>query len=186
MNAQLANTFFPHTGVYSLQLFKGKWTECNETKSLLIAESAVTEAKAQQRVYDWSQIVLITPAEGCRIINRAQAKESDYYLIWGISIGSWKVDSMEKCKSMQGRWQKRWSIMEEESSSTALLTVCGSGIIFLAPPPILSLLLLFAKWVCIFPVPTPGMVSFWCLQGSESILIQSRKLQATQQKKKTP
>jgi hypothetical protein len=43
------------------------------TKSLLIAESAVTEAKAQ-RVYDCSQIVLITPAEGCRIINRAQAK----------------------------------------------------------------------------------------------------------------
>jgi hypothetical protein len=31
-------------------------------------------SKKAQRVYDCSQIVLITPAEGCRIINRAQAK----------------------------------------------------------------------------------------------------------------
>jgi hypothetical protein len=44
----------------------------------------------------------------------------------------------------------------------------------------LGLLLLFAKWVCMFPVPTPCMVGeLLVLAGiGEDILIQSRKLQA--------
>jgi hypothetical protein len=50
----------------------------------------------------------------------------------------------------------------------------------------LGILLLFAKWVCMFPVPTPCMMGeLLVLAGiGEYILIQSRKLQAIQKKKK--
>ncbi len=102
-----------------------------------------------------------------------------------MAVGRWI--QLRRVKSMQMADEKRdggWRKSPLPLHSLHTVWLWNNNTLSTTTPCWASSCYLQSGCVCSQCPPHVWWVSFWCLQGSESILIQSRKLQATPKKKK--